>query len=220
MPAGFGPRPCKTDAEKLSNAALRIAPELCNWNQTCSSDRWHGCLMPKPLNRQRRSTWPWRSACETPEQQQDSGPGHAKRTPKNFLTSPLESIEKNIAPELCSWNQTCSSDRWHGCLMPKPLNRQHRSKWPWRSACETPEQQQDSGPAGHAKRTPKNPLTSPLQSIEKNSSKLCTWNQKCRWNRWRGCLMPEPLNRQCLNKWPWRSACRTNAGLVAIAGSF
>ena len=40
-------------------------------------------------------TWPGRNASETFEQQQDSSPGHAKRTPKNCLTLPLETIEDN-----------------------------------------------------------------------------------------------------------------------------
>ena len=41
---------------------------------------------------------PLEAGSETPEQQQDSSPCHAKTTPKKCLTLPLESIKENTKP--------------------------------------------------------------------------------------------------------------------------
>ena len=57
-----------------------------------------------------------------------------KRTPKNCLTSPLESIKNTSTRQITRQYLSLAS------------LRHHLGKWPWENACEGLEQQQDSSP--------------------------------------------------------------------------
>ena len=95
---------------------------------------------------------PLEAGSETPEQQQDSSPCQAKRSPTKCFPLVLEPI-KNSAfvrhPRCEAGSDTIGAN---------PLG----------AGSETPEQQQDSSPC-QAKRTPKKCLTLPLESIKEDT---------------------------------------------------
>ena len=114
----------------------------------------------------------WRTACDTAEQQQDSCLNHAKQRPR---TMPKRCLRNALSVEWASktfggplWNvkhQKLASKAFGGPLAKQPnssrirvqtmRNKCQTSKTsvqsPWRTACETAEQQQDSCP-NHAKQ--------------------------------------------------------------------
>ena len=89
---------------------------------------------------------------ETPEQQQDSSPCQAKRSPTKCFPLPLEPIKNSafVRHRRCeAGSDTIGASRLE-------------------AGSETPEQQQDSSPC-QAKRTPKKCLTLPLESIKEDT---------------------------------------------------
>ena len=115
---------------------------------------------------------PWKTACESLKQQQDSCPKHAKRKPeklsKRCLRNPLKR-KKKMPPA----RKTLAP----GTLAPLESLRKQLEIWPWKTASESLKQQQDSCPK-HAKRKPeklsKRCLRNPLKRKKKMTKNLET----------------------------------------------
>ena len=108
------------------------------------------------LPQNRLEIWPWSTACESLEQQQDSGPSHAKPPPqklsKRRLRNPLKRKMKRK-----DWLQQGTPLRKPLRTLPgadiSPTKLASKASRPRSTACESLEQQQDSGPS-HAKPPP------------------------------------------------------------------
>ena len=115
-------------------------------------------------------TWPWKTAAESLEQQQDSCPKHAKHKPEKLSERHLwNPKKKHVYHGTWPWKTACESleqqqDSCSKHAKHKPENsrnvtfgihKKHVSHgtWPWKTACESLEQQQDSCPK-HAKHKP------------------------------------------------------------------
>ena len=110
----------------------------------------------------RLSPWslsPLETGSETPEQQQDSSPCQAKRSPTKCFPSPLEPIKNSSFV----WHPRCEAGS--ETIGASPLE----------AGSETLEQQQDSSPC-QAKRSPTKCFPSPLEPI-RNSSFV--WHPRC-----------------------------------------
>ena len=100
--ARFGPKPCETATTKtLETSLTKPIKKKEKWKEKIGSSKENlGARFQEPtyrlqsLPQNRLEIWPWSTACESLEQQQDSGPSHAKPPPqklsKRRLRNPLK----------------------------------------------------------------------------------------------------------------------------------
>ena len=263
--ARFGPKPCETATTKtLETSLTKPIKKKEKWKEKIGPSKENlGARFQEPtyrlqsLPQKRLEIWPWSTACESLEQQQDSGPSHAKPPPqklsKRRLRNPLKrkknerkrlaparktfahasrgrhiaytklasKSSRNLAleyrlrkprtaarfgPKPCEtattktletsltkpikkkekWKEKIGSSKEHlcenlGARFQEPTYRlqslpQKRLEiWPWSTACESLEQQQDSGPS-HAKPPPqklsKRRLRNPLKRKKNERKRL------------------------------------------------
>ena len=100
--ARFGPKPCETATTKtLETSLTKPIKKKEKWKEKIGPSKENlGARFQEPtyrlqsLPQKRLEIWPWSTACESLEQQQDSGPSHAKPPPqklsKRRLRNPLK----------------------------------------------------------------------------------------------------------------------------------
>ena len=105
-------------------------------------------------------TWPWKTACESLEQQQDSCPKHAKHKPeklsKHHDTWPWKTaLENCFRKPRTAAGFVVEATLKHSRNVNFGIHKKHVSHgtWPWKTACESLEQQQNSC-SKHAKHKP------------------------------------------------------------------
>ena len=169
---------CEAGSETIGASPLEAGSETLEQQQDsspCQAKRSPTKCFPSPLEPIKNSSFVWHPRCEagsetigaspleagseTLEQQQDSSPCQAKRSPTKCFPSPLEPIKNSSFV----WHPRCEAGS--ETIGASPLE----------AGSETLEQQQDSSPC-QAKRNPTKCFPSPLEPI-KNSSFV--WHPRC-----------------------------------------
>ena len=226
--ARFGPKPCETATTKtLETSLTKPIKKKEKWNEKIGSSQEHlcenlGARFQEPtyrlqsLPQKRLEIWPWSTACESLEQQQDSGPSHAKPPPqklsKRRLRNPLKRKMKRK-----DWLQQGTPLRKPLRALPgadiSPTKLASKASRPRSTACESLEQQQDSGPS-HAKPPPQKLSKRRLRNLWKR--KKNEWKEKIGPSKENlGARFQEPtyrlqsLPQKRLEIWPWSTACES-----------
>ena len=182
-----GPSHAKPPPQKLSKRRLRNPLKRKmkgkDWLQQGTPLRKPLRTLPgadiSPTKLASKASRPRSTACESLEQQQDSGPSHAKPPPQKLSKRRLRNLWKRKKNE---WKEKIGPSKENlGARFQEPTYRlqslpQKRLEiWPWSTACESLEQQQDSGPS-HAKPPPqklsKRRLRNPLKRKKNERKRL------------------------------------------------
>ena len=222
--ARFGPKPCETATTKtLETSLTKPIKKKEKWKEKIGPSKENlGARFQEPtyrlqsLPQKRLEIWPWSTACESLEQQQDSGPSHAKPPPqklsKRRLRNPLKRKMKRK-----DWLQQGTPLRKPLRTLPgadiSPTKLASKASRPRSTACESLEQQQDSGPS-HAKPPPQKLSKRRLRNLWER--KKNEWKEKIGPSKENlGARFQEPtyrlqsLPQKRLEIWPWSTACES-----------